>query len=90
LDWLDACGATRTWSPPEPPRALSDWFHQAGTCRMSEDPRLGVVDPSGRVHGHDNLFVADGSVHVTNGGFNPALTIFALALRTADQALGQL
>jgi choline dehydrogenase-like flavoprotein len=26
-----------------------------------------------------NLFVIDGSVHVTNGGFNPALTIMAIA-----------
>jgi choline dehydrogenase-like flavoprotein len=33
----------------------------------------------------DNLFVADGSVHVTNGGFNPALTIMALAFRTAEE-----
>jgi choline dehydrogenase-like flavoprotein len=84
--WLEASGAQRTWFPPEHARGLSDWFHQAGTCRMSEDPRDGVVDPSGRVHGHDNLFIADGSVHVTNGGFNPALTIIALALRTANHA----
>ena len=27
----------------------------------------------------DNLFVIDGSVHVTNGGFNPVLTIMAVA-----------
>jgi choline dehydrogenase-like flavoprotein len=27
----------------------------------------------------DNVFVVDGSVHVTNGGFNPALTIMAVA-----------
>jgi choline dehydrogenase-like flavoprotein len=53
---------------------------------MSADPADGVVDSSGRVHGHDNLFVADGSVHVTNGGFNPALTILANALRTATNA----
>lgn len=86
-EWLEASGAERTWSPKQPPRGLSDWFHQAGTCRMSVDPRDGVVDPSGRVHGHDNLFVADGSVHVTNGGFNPALTILALALRTAGNAV---
>lgn len=88
LRWLEASGAERTWVPVGlPNRAVSDWFHQAGTCRMSADPREGVVDPSGRVHGHDNLFVVDGSVHVTNGGFNPALTIVALALRTANQAL---
>jgi choline dehydrogenase-like flavoprotein len=31
--------------------------------------------------------VADGSVHVTNGAVNPALTISALAFRTADNLL---
>jgi choline dehydrogenase-like flavoprotein len=31
------------------------------------------------VHDVANLFVIDGSVHVTNGGFNPALTIMAVA-----------
>jgi choline dehydrogenase-like flavoprotein len=30
------------------------------------------------VHDIDNLFLADSSLHVTNGGFNPALTIMAL------------
>jgi len=30
------------------------------------------------VHDVDNLYVVDGSVHVTNGGFNPVLTIMAL------------
>jgi len=28
--------------------------------------------------------VVDGSLHVTNGGFNPVLTIMALAFRSAD------
>ena len=32
----------------------------------------------GQLHDIDNLFVADGSLHVTNGGFNPVLTIMAL------------
>jgi choline dehydrogenase-like flavoprotein len=27
------------------------------------------------------VFVADASLHVTNGGFNPALTVIANALR---------
>ena len=30
-----------------------------------------------RVHDVDNVYVVDGSVHVTNGGFNPVLTIMA-------------
>ena len=50
---------------------------------MGNDPRTSVTDAQGRVHGHDNLWIADASVHVTNGGFNPVLTIMALALRTS-------
>jgi choline dehydrogenase-like flavoprotein len=50
---------------------------------MGTDPRSSVTDATGRVHGHDNLYVMDASVHVTNGGFNPVLTIMALAFRNA-------
>jgi len=35
------------------------------------------------VHELDNLYVADGSVFVSTGGFNPTLTIMALSLRVA-------
>jgi choline dehydrogenase-like flavoprotein len=82
-EWLQASGAIRVWGQP-PGLYLSGGQHQAGTCRMGDDPHTSVVDQWGRVHGYDNLFVADGSVHVTNGGFNPVLTILALALRTAE------
>lgn len=81
-EWLRAAGAERTWGKP-PRLQLSAGQHQAGTCRMGDDPRSSVVDRWGRVHGQSNLYVADGAVHVTNGGFNPVLTIMALAFRTA-------
>ncbi|HTV18409.1 MAG TPA: GMC family oxidoreductase, partial [Polyangiaceae bacterium] len=84
-DWLRASGAERVWSTPFTHSAfLSAGQHQAGTCRMGHDPRSSVVDSFGRVHGHDNLYVIDSSVHVTNGGMNPVLTIMALALRNAE------
>jgi choline dehydrogenase-like flavoprotein len=51
---------------------------------MGNDPATSVTDEWGRVHGHNNLFVIDGSLHVTNGGFNPVLTIMALAFRSAE------
>jgi len=82
-EWLMASGAARVLGQP-PGLYLSGGQHQAGTCRMGDDPRTSVVDRWGRVHGHDNLFVTDGSVHVTNGGFNPVLTILALAFRAAE------
>jgi choline dehydrogenase-like flavoprotein len=57
--------------------------HQAGTCRMGSDPASSVTDRWGAVWGHDNLHIVDGSLHVTNGGVNPVLTIMALAYRVS-------
>jgi choline dehydrogenase-like flavoprotein len=81
--WLREAGALEVWkSVPGP--GLSAGQHQAGTCRMGGDPKTSVVDKYCRVHDHDNLYVIDGSVHVTNGGFNPVLTIMANAYRASD------
>jgi choline dehydrogenase-like flavoprotein len=82
FEWLSAAGAARVWSREISP-GLSAGQHQAGTLRMGADPAVSVTDPAGRIHGHDNVWVADGSLHVTNGGVNPVLTIYALAFRTA-------
>jgi choline dehydrogenase-like flavoprotein len=82
-DWLRASGCEKVWSY-SPGLILTGGQHQAGTCRMGNDPKTSVTDKWGRVHSHDNLFVIDGSLHVTNGGFNPVLTIMALAFRSAD------
>ncbi|MDB5324904.1 MAG: Choline dehydrogenase and related flavoprotein [Phycisphaerales bacterium] len=84
VDWLHASGASRVWTAGPIPLVLSGGQHQAGTCRMGNDPRTSVTDSYGRVHGTDNVFVVDGGLHVTNGGFNPVLTIMALAFRNAD------
>lgn len=83
VEWLRASGCDKTWST-RPELMLSGRQHQAGTCRMGRDNRVSVTDEWGRVHNHDNLFVVDGSLHVTNGGFNPVLTIMALAFRSAE------
>jgi choline dehydrogenase-like flavoprotein len=61
-----------------------DYNHHMGTTRMSDDPGVGVVDASSRVHGIDNLYVAGSSVFPTAGVANPTLSIVALALRLAD------
>lgn len=85
-EWLEASGARRTWAD-EVPTGLTAGYHQAGTCRMGADAATSVVDPDGRVHGHDNLWIADASVHVTNGSVGPVLTVMALAHRTAHRLL---
>ncbi|MFK7696766.1 gluconate 2-dehydrogenase subunit 3 family protein [Paenibacillus sp. HJGM_3] len=86
--WLWAAGARRVWRT-SPGSGLSAGQHQAGTLRMGDDPSTSVTDPYGRVHGYDNLWVSDGSVHVTNGGVNPVLTIFAMAFRIAEHLVKQ-
>ncbi len=61
--------------------------HTAGTARLGIDPALSACDPNGRLHGTRNVYVADASVHPTNGGFNPTLTIMANAMRIASRML---
>jgi len=81
--WLKEAGAAEVWLKL-PGRGVSGGQHQAGTCRMGNDPKTSVVNRNCQVHDVDNVFVADGSVHVTNGGFNPVLTIMANAYRVSD------
>ena len=79
--WLKEAGAIQTWQSVGGEKELSGGQHQAGTCRMGNDTKTSVVDKYGRVHSTTNLFVADASLHVNNGGFNPVLTIMALGYR---------
>lgn len=65
-------------------------FHHLGTTRMADDPKQGVVDRDGRVHGVGNLYVAGGSVFTTAGPSNPTMTIVALALRLGHHLRGEL
>jgi choline dehydrogenase-like flavoprotein len=62
--------------------------HHMGTTRMTADPKLGVVDANGRVHGIGNLLVAGSSVFPSCGPVNPTFTIVALAIRMADHIKG--
>ena len=84
--WLKEAGAAQVWKRL-PNNSLSGGQHQAGTCRMGNDPKTSVVDKDCRIHDVDNVYVIDASVHVTNGGFNPALTILANAWRASDNLL---
>jgi choline dehydrogenase-like flavoprotein len=76
-------GAKQTWLSL-PGRGVSGGQHQAGTCRMGDDPKTSVTNKYGQLWEIDNLFVCDGSLHVTNGGFNPSLTIMALSYWVSD------
>ncbi len=58
--------------------------HHAGTLRMHDDPRYGVVDANARVHDVENLYCAGAAVFPTAGFANPMLTVLALTIRLAD------
>jgi len=62
--------------------------HVMGTLRMGPDAATSVLDPSGRFHDVDNLFAVDGSVFPTASGYNPTLTIIAVALKIAHGIAG--
>jgi choline dehydrogenase-like flavoprotein len=72
------------------PASTSAGWHHMGTTRMSDDPKLGVVDANCRVHGIGNLYVAGSSCFPTGAGVNPTFTIVALAIRLADRLKQQL
>jgi choline dehydrogenase-like flavoprotein len=78
---LEAAGATEIYENTFVPGGSA---HYLGTCRMGSDPRTSVVDAWCRSHDVPNLFIGDGSPFVTGAAVNPALTISALALRTAE------
>jgi choline dehydrogenase len=82
---------------PDARAALEEWartrvagnYHACGTCRMGPDGDAGaVVDPTGRVHGVENLYVADASILPTIPRANIHLTVLAVAERIAELIQG--
>jgi choline dehydrogenase-like flavoprotein len=59
--------------------------HPAGGARMGKDPRSSVVGMDHRVHGTDNLYVADPSVFPTAPSVDPSLTIMAFSCVAAER-----
>jgi cholesterol oxidase len=57
---------------------------------MGATPADGVVDSCGRVFGHRNLMVLDGSIIPVSVRPNPALTILALAERAMARVVAQI
>jgi gluconate 2-dehydrogenase alpha chain len=68
--------------------AIPHGAHIMGGMRMGKNPKTSVTDGTGKVHGMDNLFVADGSLFPSSGAQNPTLTIMATALRNATRNFG--
>ena len=70
-------------SGPGVPNAPSQSRHVMGGLRMSTDPSQSVCDAFGKFHDVDNLYCMDGGVMPSSSGYNPTLTLIALALRAA-------
>ena len=62
--------------------------HPQGGNAMSEDPAKGVVGTDFRVHGYENLFVADASVFPTNIWANCQATVMAMSHHAASFVAG--
>ena len=92
LEIADAADAIEKWtyySISEDEPSVKGSAHLHGTCRMGDDPERSVVNRWCRSHDVDNLWVVDGSVFPTSGGYNPTLTILANAYRVADHFVGE-
>jgi hypothetical protein len=76
-----AAGATDLWT-------FERAAHTIGTCRMGDAGRA-VVNAQGRSFDIENLWICDNSVFPSAMAANPALTIMALSLRTADAFLSR-
>ena len=51
--------------------------HPMGGCRISDDPRTGVVNGHGEVHGNPGLYITDASTLPAPTGLPPSITIAA-------------
>jgi choline dehydrogenase len=73
-DWVKFARSTYT-----------SYFHGAGTCKMGRpsDP-MSVVDQDLRVHGVENLWIADASIMPTVAHANTNLTCMMIGERAAD------
>lgn len=77
-----AMGARHVWRSPGGSGAPG--AHHEGGTRMGSDPRSSVVNRYGQSWDIPNLFIVGSSTFPTMSGFNPTLTIQALAYMTAD------
>ena len=58
--------------------------HIMGTLRIGPEPATSVTNADGRFHD----YVTDGSLFPTSSGYNPTLTIIAVALKIAHGIAG--
>ncbi len=77
-----AMGGSTVWRGPLSP-GMPGAHHEGGT-RMGNDPNTSVVNKYGQSWDIHNLFIVGSSTFPSMSGFNPTLTIEALAYMSAD------
>ena len=81
---LEALRAAGAWKIVVTRISSAAGFHLMGTARMGHDHRTSVTDRDGRMHGVENLTIADSALFASAAAVNPTSTLQAVALRAAD------
>jgi choline dehydrogenase-like flavoprotein len=91
-DVMEILDAMKIEDPQPPSERLSVFgknVHECGTARMGNNPKKSVVNSFGQLHDVKNVFVTDGAVFVTQGCYEPTLTIMAISARAGDYVADQ-
>lgn len=86
----DILDAMKVQNPVAPDQGLSVFgknIHECGTARMGTDPKKSVLNAYNKVHDVKNVFVTDGASFVTQGCYEPTLTIMAISVRASDHMI---
>jgi len=86
-DVMDILDAMHLEGPVMPKAELSVFgknIHECGTARMGNHPKKSVLNRFNQIHDVKNVFVTDGACFVTQGCYEPTLTIMAVSARAAD------
>jgi choline dehydrogenase-like flavoprotein len=67
------------WAAVTPRDTIPASAHVMGTLRFGNDPTQSVCDKTGKLHDIQNLYCSDGALFPTSSGYNPTMTICALA-----------
>jgi choline dehydrogenase-like flavoprotein len=65
-------------------------IHEAGGCRMGQDPKTSMLNAWNQLHSCKNVFVTDGACMTSTGNQNPSITFMALTARAANHAIDEL
>lgn len=80
---LDALHVKNPSPPDDGLSVFGKNIHECGTARMGTDPKKSVLNAYNQVHDAKNVFVTDGAAFVTQGCYEPTLTIMAVSVRAA-------